>query len=155
MEKMMSKVKELAEILQLEGNVDNVNVISNGNINVTYDVTMDNNGEKSRYVFQKVNIFVFKSPKKIMSNIEKITAHISDKLMAEGKSRDYVMHFAHTADGKNYYLEELGFWRVSEYVPNTVTINSCDNLDTINKLIEFLSYSNVSISACLRISSYL
>ena len=131
MEKVMPKIEEIARIFQLNGKISNVSMISNGNINVTYDVKIDFDGEEQRYVFQKVNIFVFKSPKKIMKNIEKITAHISEKLEAEGKSRDCVMHFAHTVDGKNYYMEEQGFWRVSEYVPNTVTINACDDLDKL------------------------
>ena len=113
------------------GAVKSYEVISNGNINVTYDVTVTNDGVDKRYVFQKLNIYVFKSPKKIMQNIEKITSHISEKLEADGKSRDNVMHFAHTADGKNYFMDNQSFWRISEYVPNSETFNSCEDLDKL------------------------
>ena len=125
---MKQKLSMLAEIFCLDGEIKNYELISNGNINETYDVIIEADGRERRFVFQKLNIFVFKSPKRIMQNIEQITSHIADKLEAAGKSRDGVMHFAHTETGKNYYMDDQGFWRVSEYVPNTVTHNSCDDL---------------------------
>lgn len=125
---MKQKFAALAQIFCLPGDIIEYRTISNGNINATYDVTVSLEGKEHHYVFQKINIFVFKSPKRIMKNIEKITSHIGDKLEAEGKSRDGVMHFAHTEDGKNYYMEDQGFWRISEFVPNTVTYNCCDDL---------------------------
>ena len=131
MNTLKEKLSELAEAFCLPGVITDINVINNGNINASYDVFMEHEGTEYRYVFQKLNIFVFKSPKQIMSNIEKITTHIADKLEAEGKSRDLVMHFAHRANGKNYLVDNQGFWRVSEYVRNSVTYNSCDDLDKL------------------------
>ena len=131
MDATLQTFRELCDVFMLDGEIKSFDVISNGNINTTYDVTITSGGADKRYVFQKLNIFVFKSPKKIMQNIENITSHISDKLEAEGKSRDGVMHFAHTASGKNYFMDEQGFWRISEYVPNTETFNTCDDLDRL------------------------
>ncbi len=123
--------KELAETFRLEGEIESIDIISNGNINTTYDVYLKSGDESKRYVFQKLNIFVFKSPKKIMKNIEKITSHISSKLESYGRDRDSVMHFAHTADGKNYFMDKQSFWRISEFVPNTETFNSCEDLNKL------------------------
>lgn len=128
---MKQKFSALAQIFCLPGNITDYKVISNGNINATYDVTMTVEEKERHFVFQKINIFVFKSPKRIMKNIEKITSHIAEKLEAKGENRDRVMHFAHTADGKNYYMEDQGFWRVSEFVPNTVTHNACNDLGVL------------------------
>ena len=128
---MLEKFKELAEVFQLKGDIVSIDQIGNGNVNQTYDVVMEYNGKKMRYVFQKVNIFVFKNPKQIMKNIEAITSHISDKLEAMGESRDCVMHFAHRENGKNYYTVDQGFWRISEYVPNTITYNTCDDMEKL------------------------
>ncbi len=121
----------LAEMFCLPGTIKSVHAVTHGNINGTYDIVMEDQGEERRYIFQKINIFVFKNPKQIMSNIEKITTHIANKLEMEGKSRDLVMHFAHRANGKNYWVDNQGFWRISEYVPNSVTYNECDNLDRL------------------------
>ena len=54
---MRTKFEELSKIFQLEGEIESIELISNGNINQTYDVVIRNNGVDSRYVFQKVNIF--------------------------------------------------------------------------------------------------
>ncbi|MBQ9748317.1 MAG: aminoglycoside phosphotransferase family protein [Clostridia bacterium] len=124
--------EELARVFCLPGTIKSIEVVGNGNINGTFDITMvEEDGKESRYIFQKVNMFVFKSPKQIMSNIRKITEHIAAKLEAEGKSRDGVMHFFQRENGKNYLVDSQGFWRVSEYVPNSVTYNECDNLDRL------------------------
>ena len=67
---MKEKFTELAGIFCLPGVISQIELISNGNINTTYDVHMISGDKTDRYVFQKLNIFVFKSPKKIMKNIE-------------------------------------------------------------------------------------
>ena len=128
---MKEKFQSLAEVFCIKGTVKHYAAISNGNINATYDVTIEGNGEEKHYIFQKVNLFVFKNPKKIMKNIEAITSHIADKLEADGKSRDHVMHFAHRENGKNYLMEDASFWRISEFVPNTETFNACDDLERL------------------------
>ena len=128
---MMQKIEEIRRVFQIPGEVVSVDTITFGHINTTYAVTVRDGGKDQRYVFQKINIFVFKNPKRIMKNIERITTYIADKLEAEGRSRDEVMHFLHTEDGKNYFIEDQGFWRVSEYVPNTVTYDSCEDLDRL------------------------
>ncbi len=128
---MTEKIKELAEIFQIPGELKCVKTISYGNINSTYDVTFESEGVESRYIFQKLNVFVFKNPLCIMKNISLITEHISKKLDAAGDSRDKVMHFLCNRDGKNYYMDSSGedFWRVSEYVPNSFTVNDGSDLD--------------------------
>lgn len=128
---MLETFSQLAEIFQLNGTVTDYSVISNGNINNTYDVTVEIEGTPRHFVFQKVNIYVFKNPKRIMKNIAKITHHIADKLEEQGKDRDGVMHFATRENGKNYYTENQGFWRISEYVPGSVTFNSCEDLEKL------------------------
>ncbi len=133
MENINEKFQQLCEVFCINGTVRESSVISNGNINTTYDVYVEESGALHRYVFQKLNIFVFKNPKRIMSNIEYITEHIAGKLEESGESRDKVMHFLHTASGRNYYMEDQGFWRISEYVSNTVAINSSDDLTKLRE----------------------
>ena len=47
------KFSELASIFCLPGTIKSVDIISNGNINGTFDVTMEYEGVEKRYVFQK------------------------------------------------------------------------------------------------------
>ncbi len=117
----------LAKKFQIPGEVTDISPITNGHINETYDVTITSQGKDSHFVYQKVNTFVFKEPIPMMENIGRITTYIAAKLEDRGACRDRVMHFLKTAEG-NYYVElPDGFWRISEYVNNTVTHNSCEN----------------------------
>lgn len=128
---IQKKIEEICRVFRIPGQVILMEPLTSGHINTTYAVTLRDKEVDRQYVLQKVNIFVFKNPKRIMRNIERITTHIAEKLEAEGKSRDQVMHFLCTEYGNNYYIEDQGFWRVSEYVPNTVTKNSCESLDCL------------------------
>jgi len=126
-EMLRSKFQNLAELFQLQGEIQNIRTVNHGHINSTYDVIVHKNGENHRYIFQKINSYVFKHPEKIMQNIELITTHIANKLEQQEKSRDGVMHFAHKADGSNFHIVEDGFWRISEFVPNITTFSVCDD----------------------------
>ncbi len=128
---MIEKFQSLAQKFCIEGEVKRYKKVSNGNINITYGVAIENKGKEVNYIFQKVNLYVFKNPKRVMENIEAVTRHMANKLEAMGKSRDHVMHFAHRSNGKNYLIEEGVFWRISELVPNSKTYNCCDNLDVL------------------------
>lgn len=122
---------KIAKGFDLSGNIESIKLISNGNINSTFDVEINTNGRIQRYVFQKMNVFVFKNPDQIMDNIDRITSHIKKKIIAEGADPDGVMHFLHAQDGKNYHIFNDEFWRVSEYVKNSVTYNESSDLDLL------------------------
>lgn len=125
------EAERLARIFNLSGKVISVDTIKNGNINQTYDVVLFDGNEKSRFIFQRINTYVFKNPRYIMSNIEGITSHIRNKIEKDGGDVDSVMLFYHTIDGKNYCVEEGGFWRVAKYVPGTIAINESNNLSLL------------------------
>lgn len=123
--------QNLANIFQIPGEIRQISAVNQGHINSTYDVLMETEERKHRFIFQKINSHVFRNPEKIMQNIELITTHIAEKLERQGKSRDGVMHFAHKADGSNFHIVQDGFWRISEFVPNTTTVNTVPDRDML------------------------
>ncbi len=123
----MQELIRICEAFALPGCISHAEIIGNGNINQTYDVTVSDGESRARYVFQRVNTYVFKQPVEIMENIARITAHCGQKLQQAGESRDGVMHFICRPGGENYLLEEGAFWRVCEFVPNTVAYNASDD----------------------------
>ena len=124
---LRSKFQTLADLFQIFGEIQSIRTVNHGHINSTYDIIIKKDGKDHRFIFQKINSFVFKEPQKIMQNIELITTHIANKLEQKGKSRDGVMHFAHKADGANFHIVEDGFWRISEFVPNITTYSICND----------------------------
>ena len=124
---MKKKLAEIGKVFRLPGDIIDFEVIKNGNINTTYQVKyrLPDKNYKS-YIFQKINTFVFKKPVEIMENIDNVTTYIRNN------SKDKVtLHFYHTNDGNNYYFDKEGnFWRIMNYI-ESITFNSCDNLDII------------------------
>ena len=127
----MQDLERIFDAFGMSGRIAQASVISNGNINQTYDVTVSDGESSGRYVFQRVNTYVFKEPVGMMENIARITAHCGEKLRLAGQSRDCVMHFLSRPNGENYLLEDDAFWRICEFVPNTVAYNASEDPDIL------------------------
>ena len=77
------------------------------------------------YLVQRVNTYAFQHPVELMQNIDRVTEHIRAK-----RPENRNLHFHHTADRKNYLMDDDGFWRLSNYVESE-TFDSCDNMDVV------------------------
>lgn len=116
--------KELQQIalqFQIQGNIKEVSQLGHGLINTTYIV--ETKGDAPDYVLQHVNNAVFTDVDLLMDNIVAVTAHIRKKLEADG-TQDIdrkVLHFIPCNDGKYYYVHEGKYWRVMDYIPDTVS----------------------------------
>ena len=121
-------LREVCKAFRIPGELENWETINRGNINTTVRVYFYNpDGQPHEvhksYLVQKVNAYVFKNPRRIMQNIDRVTTHIRAK--APGTVQ---LHYHHTADGKNYYAPGNGsFWRLSNYI-DSVTFDTCADL---------------------------
>lgn len=100
--------------------------ICSGNINRTYLVTVkEDDGAEKQYIVQRINSYVFKQPDAVMSNILKVTEYIKQKLVEKhGTYERRVLSFLTASDGKPYYYtSQRHFFRIYEYVANTVAHN--------------------------------
>ena len=124
---MTEKLRSVGKVFRLPGELYSYEQMNNGNINKSYRVSyMTENGKVKSYIMQNINLYVFENPVEIMSNIDKVTTHI------RGKSDSGVcLHFHHDENGNNYYMcGDSECWRVMNYV-DSVTYNTCDDLDLI------------------------
>ncbi len=119
-------LQDVCAIFGIEGEYKCYEVIKTGNINQTYLVTYSRDGEDKPYIIQRVNTYVFKNPEGVMQNIGRVTEHIRSKIKESGvTAKRNVLHFLHTAEGKNFtYDDEGGFWRGYRFIDNSVTYNS-------------------------------
>lgn len=123
---MKEKFNEIGRLFRLKGEVTSYQQITAGNINTTYRVYF---GSKS-YIFQKVNVSVFKDPIGVMKNIDNVTTYIREEYPDQ-----ISLHYHHTVYGDNYIIYEGEFWRVmSDF--NSVTLDSCDSLEDIKSIGE-------------------
>ena len=121
-------LREVCKAFRIPGELEKWETITRGNINTTIRVYFYNpNGQPHEvhksYLVQKVNAYVFKNPRRIMQNIERVTTHIRAKTPGTVQ-----LHYHHTAEGKNYYAPGRGaFWRLSNYI-DSVTFDTCTDL---------------------------
>lgn len=72
-----------------------------GLINTTVFVKTD----KAEYVLQKINTDVFKAPREVMANVERVTEHLRKKGVP-------TLRFVKTHEGALFSEDENGFWRL-------------------------------------------
>ncbi len=125
---VLAALREVCAAFRLPGEMVGASLITRGNINTTYKVDFYNPGaqdlreRRKSYLAQEVNAYVFRNPKQIMVNIDRVTSHIRDRHPGQTQ-----LHFHHTSSNKNYYFGKKGaFWRVMNYI-ESVTFDSCEN----------------------------
>jgi len=120
---MFNTLQSIGQKFRLEGKFYSFEENQMGNINSTYKVTYrKDDGKYKSYLFQRVNKTVFPNAQAVMKNIDLVTEHMRSK-----KINEVNLHFHHTPEGLNYYLDANGdFWRVMNYI-DSVTFNTSDD----------------------------
>lgn len=120
------KIKALCNIFGISGKIKEIKKLTNGHINLTYGIRVEEGDGEYDYVLQRINTYVFKNPVEVMENIAKVTSHIAAKV---GLNEYNTVYFLNTKEGINYFVDkDEYFWRCSKYVKNTVTFNSTEDL---------------------------
>lgn len=121
----------IAAAFGLQGTLERTEEICNGNINRTYEVTVCERGssDSQRYIFQRLNTYVFQRPCEVMNNILAVTEHIKKRLcLRDGSHERRVLSFLTTSEGKPYVDDpEQGFWRAYRFVDHARTYNLIEN----------------------------
>ncbi len=78
---MVERVKPIAELFELAGEVLDIVPYGNGHINDTYRVTTTNNGD---YIMQRINTNIFKKPEQVMENIYNVTKYLREIIKNRG-----------------------------------------------------------------------
>lgn len=101
-----------------------VKPLGNGLINSTYIVSSNNINKQ--YVLQNINTNVFPDVDALQNNIERVTAHIRTKLQERGTTDidRHCLKFLTGNNGKTYYHDGKKFWRVMEYITDSVTVEA-------------------------------
>ncbi len=119
----------ITESFAMSGSFLEFRTQSNGNINKTYLLSFEENGQISKYTLQSINTFVFKRPYELMENIAAVTGYMHDKLQEKGLDPSRrVLSFLPASDGRYCAEDKKGvFWRIYRYIDGVYTLNSIDN----------------------------
>ena len=114
-------IKQFPEV----GEIEEVKALTSGLINQTYLVKSVDPQEPD-YVLQRINHQIFTDIDMLQHNIEVVTAHIRKRLEAEGETDidRKVLRFLPAADGKTFYYDGEGYWRISVFIPRSQTLEA-------------------------------
>ena len=105
--------------------------LHNGHINTTYRACYrSEDGQEDRYILQRINDYVFKDPAQVMKNVEKVTRHITWKLLRRRRdAAGQTLNLFPARGGRNYIIlpEEGGMWRCYNNIEGTHTYDVVEN----------------------------
>lgn len=123
----MKEFIEIARKFEISGEVLEVKPLGNGLINDTFKVITSDGCPD--YVLQRINNAIFTDVELLQHNIDAVTRHIRGKLEASGADdidRKVLTYVHPKGSDKTYLLHEGKYWRVSVFIPDTVTRESAD-----------------------------
>ena len=124
-------IKSVAKHFRLDGELVDAEPVTRGHINDTYILAGEKNGVVARYVLQRINQAVFKDPPSMMTNIIRVTEHISAKMREIDQglaSRQLTVIVAD--DGLGYYEDNDGnFWRMYNFIEDAVTHDALESTE--------------------------
>lgn len=124
---MKDQLIRIGHAFRIDGDMVSYEEIKVGIVNQTYKANyVLANGNHKSYIIQSINTYAFKQPELIMDNIDQITEHMRPKKVGQ-----LALHFHHTADGKTYYVDDTGFWRLFNYIESD-TYNVTANLEIVH-----------------------
>lgn len=102
--------------------IESIQPLGNGLINDTYKI-MAKGQKQPRYVLQHINDKVFTDVEMLQRNIEIVTGHIRRKYEQSGVPDidRRVLHFLKADTGKTYVKVGEEYWRVMDYIADSVT----------------------------------
>ena len=126
---------EMCRKFRMNGEYLGYDLMSYGHINRTLKVYVQCPDKMRTFILQRLNTYVFKKPKGVMSNIISVTEFLRAKMKADGiVTARRVLHYCKTEDGLPYvYDSDGGFWRAYRYIDDSEGVNATDNLAIIEE----------------------
>jgi Ser/Thr protein kinase RdoA (MazF antagonist) len=112
-------LRGIAAQFQFQGGASGFAPWGNGHINDTWLVTCQTTDGRLRYVLQRVNRKVFRSPAAVMRNIERVTTHLAAQLAGVPDCERRALSLIPTRDGRNWHEDAEGeTWRAFHFIEN-------------------------------------
>lgn len=127
----MNSLQNVAEHFSIVGKILSIEHINKGYINRTYKVnTLSESNHLHQYILQRINTNVFPDVDALMSNFQLTTSHLFDNLDMPGEHiRGTVQTLRPTKDGKLYFEDFSGVWRMMTYFDNVYSLDIPDNAE--------------------------
>lgn len=126
-------IEEILTNYNIPGQLLSIIKCNTGNINTTFIIEYDNNGNRQRYLIQKINTNIFKNPNVLMNNIYNVTKYLKTKMILDKDTEHKVLELLKTKNG-NLLCKVINsenkeeYYRIYNYIENSISYNdSFDN----------------------------
>jgi hypothetical protein len=113
-------LREISSLFDLRADFVHGQPYGSGHINDTYCASFDQAGMlRLRYIIQRINTHVFKTPVELMENVARVTRHSLQRLVEEGNAEAHrrTLTCIPAVDGKPYAIDPYGnYWRVYPFI---------------------------------------
>ncbi len=112
-------LREVSTLFDMRADFVHGYLYGSGHINDTYCTHYDQAGIRLRYIHQRINTNVFKTPIELMENVERVTRHSLDRLLSEGnpEARRRTLTCVPSIEGKPYAIDSAGnVWRTYPFI---------------------------------------
>jgi hypothetical protein len=121
-------VRAVARHFQIAGDFTGAAPYGSGHINDTYCVQFDQGGTPMRYIFQRINHNVFKTPVALMENVQRVTAHLAAKISGQPEASRRVLTLIAARDGLGWHIDADGnLWRAYIFVEKARTYDTVES----------------------------
>ncbi|MBU3143392.1 phosphotransferase enzyme family protein [Clostridium sp. CF012] len=122
---------EIIAQFNYEGSFTQIKSYGLGHINDTFLVTCSKtSGKAIRYILQRINTSIFKSPENLMENIENVTIYLKEKIKAaKGDPKRETLNLIDTVNEKTFYVSSSGdYWRSYAFIEGAQTYQVVESL---------------------------
>ncbi len=112
-----------------QGELKSIHPYGNGHINDTYIALSQDSCKEHKYILQKLNTSVFKSPDILMHNFVSVTSHLKKKIEETGgdPERECLICLK-TKSGEDFYVSPEGeYWRLLLFVSDSKCYERVEN----------------------------
>ena len=131
-----NRIKVILKKFCFQGEYQDVEELTSGNVNQTYRLFYDDEGKQRQYVLQRINGYVFKEPECVMNNIVQVTEHLRRNMEAIGEYVDgRVLEIVKTTEGESFVKDSFGgVWRAYVFIENAIAPDIVENLDMMREV---------------------
>lgn len=116
-------LKDICSHFSIEGTFIEAEPYGTGHINDTYASMYRTDSATVRYIHQRINHSIFKDVEKLMENIERVTAHVREKVTEQGGDpMRESLNLVPAEDGSSFFRDSGGnSWRTYKFIEGACT----------------------------------
>jgi aminoglycoside phosphotransferase (APT) family kinase protein len=121
-------VRSVARQFQIYGEFISAGPYGSGHINDTYCAVFNQGGTPVRYILQRINHNVFKTPAALMENVQRVTTHISRKVADQPDFSRCGLTLIPARDGCAWHRDPDGnYWRTYIFIEKARTYDAVES----------------------------